>query len=325
LAADVKLILSRKAFDSGAGKVANPILDDGSIIPMPIPDKQSPIRYDEIHVAGENLGTVASELTRGRTRPDHFAHLDPDLTESAYPRQPGWRPLFGQVDAAQSVLAREGVGPGDLFLFFGWFRRVTRSAGRLQYVQGAPDLHVIWGWMQIDDLIPVGNGSHQDWMRYHPHLTSSTRGRNNTLYVAREKLTLDGVALDLPGAGVFSHYDDRLRLTKPGASRSTWTLPGWFALDGLRPPLGYHSDPARWTVDGDRVELRSAARGQEFVLDTASYPEAIPWAGDLLQVAVDSAKRRAALAWLARDTIENDHTMPKGVPTLKRCSGAESQ
>ena len=107
----MKLILSRKAFDSGAGGVANPILDDGSMIPMPIPDRKSPIRYQDITVAGENLGAVASELTRGKTRPDHFAHLDPDLMPSAYPREPGWRPLLGQVDAAQSVLARRASGP----------------------------------------------------------------------------------------------------------------------------------------------------------------------------------------------------------------------
>lgn len=319
----MKLILSRKAFDSGAGKVANPILGDGSMIPLPIPDKQSPIRYDEIHVAGQNLGTVASELTRGRTRPDHFAHLDPDLVECAYPRLPGWRPLFGQVDAAQSVLAREGVGPGDVFLFFGWFRRVTRIAGRLQFVQGAPDLHVIWGWMQIDEVIPV-NGAHPEWMTYHPHMVEGSRGANNTLYVARENLTLDGVALDLPGAGTFSHYDDRLRLTKPGASRSTWALPKWFAPDGSRPPLGYHADTARWTVNSDGVELRSAARGQEFVLDTASYPEAVPWVGDLLNAAGRSQPdRRTALAELAKDSIKHYDSLPNGVPSLKRSSDVD--
>jgi hypothetical protein len=27
----------------------------------------------------------------------------------------------------------------------------------------------------------------------------------------------------------------------------------------------------------DRVRLQSVARGQEFVLDTTKYPEAIPW------------------------------------------------
>ncbi len=73
----MKLIFSRKAFDSSAGKVANPILDDGSLIPMPIPDKQSPIRYEDVTIAGQNLGKVASDLTRGRLRAEHFAHLDP--------------------------------------------------------------------------------------------------------------------------------------------------------------------------------------------------------------------------------------------------------
>jgi hypothetical protein len=292
----VKLILSRKAFDSGAGGVANPILDDGSMIPMPIPDKQSPIRYQDITVAGENLGAVASELTGEKTRPDHFAHLDPDLIQSAYPREPGWRPLLGQVDAAQSVLAREGVGPGDLFLFFGWFRRVTRSAGRLQFVHGAPDLHVIWGWLQVDEVISVGSATHPTWMGYHPHLVAGSRGPNNTLYVAREKLTLKGVSLDMPGAGAFSRFDDRLRLTKPGCNRSIWTLPPWFAPEPPRPPLGYHGDPDRWQVDGDRVQLRSAARGQEFVLDTTCYPEALSWVADLLQASRSSTPAQTEVA-----------------------------
>lgn len=278
----MKLILSRKAFDSGTGKVANPILDDGSMIPMPIPDKQSPIRYKDVTVAGQDLGKVAAELTNGRTRADHFAHLDPDLIESAYPREPGWRPIFGQVGAAQSVLAREGVGRGDLFLFFGWFRRVTSSGGRLRFVPGAPDLHVLWGWLQVDEVVPVGGVEHPAWMAYHPHI-ASPRGRGNTVYVARDKLVLDGIELDLPGAGVFDHYDDRLRLTKEGSNRSIWELPSWFAPDSSRPPLGYHSDPDRWRLDGDRVELQSAARGQEFVLDTNWYPEAFGWLRGLLE------------------------------------------
>lgn len=294
----MKLILSRKAFDSGAGKVANPILDDGAMIPIPIPDKQSPIRYRDITVAGHNLGKVAADLTNGRTRPDHLAHLDPDLIESAYPREPGWRPIFGQVGNAQSVLAREGVGPGDLFLFFGWFRRVTVSGGRLRYIPGAPDLHVIWGWMQIDDVISVSSGAHPAWAQYHPHL-AVPRGPGNTLYVARDKLTLNGIALDIPGAGVFNHFDDRLRLTKEGSNRSLWRLPSWIAPDALRPALGYHSDLSRWQRDGDGVDLRSAARGQEFVLDTRWYPEAYDWVHGLLEAghpAAESSKGADATA-----------------------------
>ena len=284
----MKLILSRKAFDSGAGKVANPILDDGTLVPLPIPDKQSPIRYQDITIAGQNLGKLASELTNGRARADHFAHLDPDLIESAYSREPGWRPIFGQVDAAQSVLAREEVGPGDLFVFFGWFRRATDAGGRFRYVPGAPDLHVMLGWMQIDEVVPVDGSAHPVWMAYHPHV-ASPRGRSNTIYVAREKLSLDGIDLGLPGAGHFTRYDDALRLTKEGSNRSLWNLPGWLAPDGSRPPLGYHADLRRWQPDGSRVDLQSAARGQEFVLDTTWYPEAIPWVAKLLQGSPPSA------------------------------------
>lgn len=297
----MKLILSRKAFDSSAGKVANPILDDGSMIPMPIPDKQSPIRYRDITIAGQNLGTVASDLTSGRTPADHFAHLDPDLIESAYPREPGWRPLFGQVDAAQSVLEREGVGPGDLFLFFGWFRRTTSTGGRLRFVPGAPDMHVIWGWMQIDEVVPIGSVAHPAWMKYHPHL-ASPRGRGNTVYTAREKLTLGGIDLGLPGAGVFDRYDDRLRLTKQGSSRSLWSLPAWFAPDTSRPALGYHSDRTRWRRGGERVDLQSAARGQEFVLDTSWYPEAIHWVRGLLEA---SARAPRTQAWNPPRLVRN--------------------
>jgi hypothetical protein len=79
----MKLILSRKGFDSAAGGVASPILDDGAMLPLPIPDKKSPIRYRDITIAGENLGAVAADLTRGKIRPDYRAHLDPDLIRHA--------------------------------------------------------------------------------------------------------------------------------------------------------------------------------------------------------------------------------------------------
>lgn len=298
----MKLILSRKAFDSSAGKVANPILDDGSMIPMPIPDKQPPIRYQDVTIAGQNLGSVAVELTNGRARADHFAHLDPDLIESAYPREPSWRPLFGQVDAAQSVLTREGVGPGDLFLFFGWFRRATSSGGRLRYVPGAPDLHVIWGWMQIDEVVPVGSVEHPAWMKYYPHIASPS-GRGNTVYTARDKLTLDGVDLDLPGTGVFDHYDDRLRLTMVGGSRSVWDLPRWFAPGGTRPALGFHDKPDRWSVDGDRVRLKSVARGQEFVLDCLRLARGVSRGGVSARVLVTFAD--TVRAWQIRSRRAN--------------------
>lgn len=278
----MKIILSRKGFDSAAGGVASPILPDGRMISLPIPDRSSTIRYAEITVHSLSLGGVVEQLTRGEKKAHYFAHLDPDLVADAIPRAPRWRPVFGQSGGEQSVLAREGVGPGDLFLFFGWFAEVQLMDGAMSFRKGAPNLHVVWGWMQVDSVVQIATGIVPGWAAYHPHVASPQGRRNNTLYVARECLTLNGVNTELPGAGVMPHYDEKLRLTKPGATRSIWSLPGWFAPGVDRPALGYHSDPSRWASDDDRVILRTVGRGQEFVLDTDYYPEALDWVRSIL-------------------------------------------
>lgn len=281
----MKLILSRKGFDSSAGGVASPIFPDGTMISLPIPDQLSPIRYRDIELRGHSLGRVVSELTRTRQRPEAGAHLDPDLVASAYPRKPGWRAIFGQAGGEQTVLARDEIGPGDLFLFFGWFRRVERSGGVLRFAKGTPDLHVLWGWLQVDHVLDVATSKIPTWAAYHPHVAAAGHRSNNALYVARETLVVDGLARGVAGAGVFATYDERLRLTKPGtAKRSLWSLPAWFEPAANRPALGYHREPSRWTRRGEHVELQSVGRGQEFVLDTTHYPEAIPWLGTLLDV-----------------------------------------
>ncbi len=268
----MRLILSRKGFDSTAGGCASPILPDGTMVSLPIPDRKSPIRYRDIAVHGHALGPLVEDLTGGALTPRARAHLDPDLIAGAFPRKRGWRPIFGQAGGEQTVLARAGVGAGDLFLFFGWFRRAERVRGHWRFVTGAPDQHVLWGWMQIDATHAVGDGRSPTWAAYHPHVAAAAHRSNNTLYV--------GAAGGL-GTGVFARYDDRLRLTRPGERRSRWSLPAWFEPRG-RPPLGYHHVASRWRRAGDRVHLQSVARGQEFVLDTSHYPEALPWVRELL-------------------------------------------
>ena len=87
---------------------------------------------------GEPLSNIVSAITNQRIRPLAGVHLDPDLQEQARPRGPGWLPLFGQVDSAQSHLENCGVGIGDLFLFFGWFRRTIRVNGHLMFDRCPP-------------------------------------------------------------------------------------------------------------------------------------------------------------------------------------------
>jgi len=281
----MRIVLSRKGFDSSAGKVASPIFDDGAMVSLPIPERGSGTTYGEVSTRRGGLGELVEQLTDGETPRTHDVHLDPDLEASARERAPGWRPLFGQVGAAQSVLARSGVGVGDLFLFFGWFREVEATARGLRYRRGAPDQHVLFGWLQVGAVLDPRRDAVPAWTRSHPHVHVSER-MNNTLYVASERLELPDGAVhgphgQLAGGGVFPHFRDALRLTARGAARSRWSLPAWFEPRDGRPALGYHEDLARWQRDGERVRLASVARGQEFVLDAAHYPESMAWLREL--------------------------------------------
>lgn len=291
----MRLILSRKGCDASAGGVPSPILPDGTMVSLPIPSARSPIRYRDVALRGHAAGRVIADLTGGALTGRHGAHLDPDLVDdNLAARSRGWRGLFGQGGSAQVVLARAGVGAGDVFLFFGWFRRAERHAGGLRFVKRAPDVHALWGWLQIDRVLDVARDAAAipPWAAYHPHVVGGADIKANTLYVARERLVLDGVDRRLPGAGAFARFDERLVLTRPGASRSRWRLPRWFAPEAGRPPLGMHGDPRRWTVDGDHVELRSVARGQEFVLDTAHYPEATRWLAAMIAIGAARGARQ---------------------------------
>jgi hypothetical protein len=287
----MKVIVSRKGFDSAAGGVASPILSDGTMLSLPIPDKTSTIKYEDITLHGHPLGRVVSDLTKGKVTATFGAHLDPDLVAGAIPRHVGWRPLFGQCDAEQRVLEREGVGPGDLFLYFGWFRQAELRGGQFQYVRGAPDMHVLWGWLQIGASYKVGADMVPWWAEYHPHVARSGDWKFNTVYQSAEVLDLGGAHTGVAGAGVFGKYDDRLCLTATGKSRSIWSLPGWFFPADGKAPLGYHGDPRRWSRDGDRVLLQTVGRGQEFVLDSGVYPEVVGWAQALVTASTRTTRR----------------------------------
>ncbi len=285
-----RLILSRKGFDSAAGGVASPIFPCDSFVSLPIPLPEAPLTYADVRWNGQSLGDIVDDLAHHgcRCKSTDRCHLDPDLDQNARPRHCDWRPLFGQVDQAQSQLNNQGVGRGDLFLYFGWFRRVEYSRDRLRYVPEAPDIHAFFGWLQVDEVIDVKRSGRESilrkipWAHEHPHLHPSDKWKKNTIYTSTSKLTLDGQELDLPGAGVFQSMNDSLQLTMPGRSRSLWRLPGWMFPDE-RPPLSYHKNQTRWTRDGEFVQLKTVGRGQEFVLDLSAYPKAIGWLKNLFE------------------------------------------
>jgi hypothetical protein len=280
----MKLILSRKGFDSANGGCPSPILD-GQLCSLPIPDADAPTRYAGISsFNGSSIARMVEDLTRGRVRHCDGAHLDPDLRRDSISRTAGWRPIFGQAAAAQSHLARHAVGCGDLFLFFGCFRQAERVGGGFRFVRDAPKLHVIFGWLQVGRVLRATNELTNEipWANGHPHLAAPERYKNNTLYFASD--ILSSIGLKTRGAGTFDGIRPALILTETDANCSTWRLPRWFNPND-RPALSYHSKPARWTDCDNSMRLRSVGRGQEFVLDVDQYPEARAWLRSIFRAA----------------------------------------
>src|SRR2546429_4373839 len=153
----MKIILSRKGFDSSLGKVPSPIFPSGELCSLPIPESNSnnSTRYEEIKVGDRFLGAIVNELTQGKIKGDAQAHLDPDLNSGSIPRQENWKPVFGQAGAAESHLQNQGVKEGDVFVFYGWVRQGEQVAGLYRFLKGAPGLHVIFGLLQIERRIFV--------------------------------------------------------------------------------------------------------------------------------------------------------------------------
>ena len=289
----MRLILSRKGFDSAAGGCSNPILPNGKLIPLPIPDAKSPIPYRAIQQQSPALGTLVTQLTAGKITSRHGAHLDPDLSAGDYPREEHWQPLLGQSGAAFGHLHKQGVCTGDIFLFFGVFQPVqltkpvnkpSGARARWQFQRSLPKRHILWGWLQIGEVVKIDNLPTEElqWARYHPHFYRGP-DPNNHLFIATDRLKIDGRDTGLPGSGRFHQVADDLCLTVEDGPLTQWQLPAWSYPEKGRPPLSYHHKPERWLRQQDRVLLSAVARGQEFVLDCRYYPEALPWLESLIQ------------------------------------------
>lgn len=232
----MKIVFSRKGFDSTAGRAPSPI-EDGRAISLPIPaGSEAGTRYDAI-----GHGARVEQATRSRLAGASLCHDDPMFAQGKC-----W---FGQCGAAQGHLARQGVGVGDLFLFFGLFAEPQTGERH----------HRLFGWMKVACHGAPGEVERApEWTpspRPHPHFSGDWPNPNHMWHGPG--------ANDAPAV-------DALRLTAPGGPLNLWRVPSWLRDCGLT----YHDRPERWIGDG---LLDSAKRGQEFVCDMGERDDVREW------------------------------------------------
>lgn len=286
----MKIIFSRKGFDSGYGGIPSPILPDGTILSMPIPNEEDHIGYRQLLIPNERktYWQILRELLRnkklneGKTkisldqRRDYHCHFDPDLRRGSLKkgRGKGWLPCLGQIEAAQGHLRNEGIRKGDLFLFFGWYKFTELRNGTLcykkdNYIDG---FHMFFGYLEIGKILKNKEiiTDTPSWLMSHPHYRLKRRrnDKSNAIYISTRKLSWNK---NLPGGGTFKFHKD-LILTKENQSRTKWNLDPKIFKDL---EITYHPDA--WKNGG----FKAAAKGQEFVVHADQ--KAVNWAKKLIK------------------------------------------
>lgn len=266
----MKIILSRKGFDSGYGRQPSPILPDGTLLSLPIPLENDLKTFSDLNYGGKSYYDIIKELNPAtKYNESQSCHLDPDIRENVVlNRNQHWKPIFGQSDAAQSHLTNQEVNIGDIFLFFGWFRQTELVQGKLRYLRRSPDLHVIYGYFQIGEIYNNGD-TLPPYVKNHSHANLEHQKKKiNCIYVAGEKLSFDE---SRKGADVLM-YNKSLVLTKNGMSRSKWALPEFFK----ELKISYHNT---YSFRGDY--FKSVDKGQEFVI--AANEELLNWTQQIIK------------------------------------------
>ncbi len=128
----MKIIFSRKGFDSSAGGFPSPIFPDGSLFSIPIPTTQDTDSFGDIDFVYENqsIQKILNDLTGGRVHHNRQwkdidyasnhqkCHIDPaPISEKNVEGI-----ALGQVGSSEGHLRKQGISSGDIFLFYGWYK-----------------------------------------------------------------------------------------------------------------------------------------------------------------------------------------------------------
>lgn len=236
----MKVILSRKGFDSANGGIASPIFEDGTMLSFPIPSKdvkKDKIRYDGLICNGISLECLLRDL--GYKGNSKCCHLDPDLTSDRR-KAPikEWKPAFGQINQSATYLLNQGISKNDLFLFFGNFRHIEQHDGKFRYVHKnsqntdpyyGREIQAIWGYLQVGEILR--SPEEQKEYFWHPHSCAERmyNEKNNLIFTPTERLSF---APQMLGYGLFN-YDTKRVLSAEGQSKATWKYESAYATENI--------------------------------------------------------------------------------------------
>ena len=251
-----RVILSRKGFDSKYGGRPSPVFKNGSLFSLPIPQfSKSPTKYKALEFNGISGTQALREVASNKVAPEDYCHYDPALNQRIG--------LFGQAGSAQTELLNNGVSIGDMFLFFGWFRKSDKTK---------IDMHLIFGWLQIDEIIS-GDKNIKTFLKIenlnHPHNPDFKTYKNNTLYVGRNNF------------GLFKNISEDLILTASGYSKSMWELPKRYFKNSKDMKANVFLNRLKWFHNKHFLVNTNIGPGQEFILDSKKFPDVAAWAKKL--------------------------------------------
>jgi len=238
----MKIILSRKGFDSTAGGGYSPWNPKtGKYIVLPIPDGEinsekeylgNGTKYEKIQLDPEYLRSIDNDIEAQnlyelieslsqkciipRNTPEKignkYAHFDPWLGHCDWLTEKSNHSIgaFGQVRLPQSHLFVNNVGKGDLFLFFSRFKPLNYNKKEEERFRISPEhakggLYFIYGWLKVKELVTeYGNKCE---LENHPHYAE----QYFNMY-PKEKTTANTIYL-ADNCGYFPELDEKLLLT----------------------------------------------------------------------------------------------------------------
>ena len=276
----MKVIFSRKGFDTSYGKGSSPILPNNDMLSFPIPvtEKEKGTNINKLQINNCSYSKAFKQLYPKRE--SYISHFDPDLNVlTKKNRHENWKGIFGQIGAASTHLQNEMIQIGDIFLFFGSFKSTFEYNNRLEF-EKQHEFHAIFGYLQIGDIFNPKNDPDRNQYgtiyNEHPHFQNRDliMYSNNAVYIATEEFE----NTKLPGSGIFK-YNSKLRLSKEGYFKSYWELPLFFGHQNMV-SISYHKDLKRQRKVKDKLILHTVGKGQDFVV--SENIEVSKWVVDLI-------------------------------------------